>query len=302
MDSSARLVIRVCEPALALPLSQARAQAYTAAAPLARWELLPKETEPSDASHSAQRAVVLIGADSSEVTRWLRTKWAVIADGIWSEDPAEITEVVNLARAMGQPLVQGDELLHAPVLAGAITEASEIGAITSCEFRGVYPRDWVSDFELLHIHAPSVVMRGLLCLEMLLPPHLRAAMIWDPLNLMQSVGREAQATVRGEIPSTADTPSTRIQMSIATHRGNSVIQDLQFSSATGVVRAELMPTPHLEINGEPIILPEATHTPAQLEWFGMMPMLDLLRRAVRERTQPLTGPSLLAAALQILPT
>jgi hypothetical protein len=294
------LAIQVSEPARSRALSLARAQAYAAAGPLADWQLLPEDLEPSYASNIGERAVVLIGAHPAEIAAWLNAQWAVIADGIWSTDPTDIFEVVNLAQRVGQPLIQGDELLHAPVLAGALTEAAEIGAITSCEFRSVHPRDAVVGDELLQLHAPSVVMRALLCLKMLWPTDLGATTNWDALDSTDSRSRGAPITIRGTIAPTSVSPQSRIHVSASTHQGRSVIQDLQFSSATGVVRAELLPTPRLEINGEPVSLPEATHSPAQLEWFGMISMLNLMRRAVTERTQPLTSPNLLATALQIL--
>jgi hypothetical protein len=300
MTSAPMLVIHVCEPARSLPLSVARAQAYEVAGPLTGWHLLPTDTEPSYSFHIGKRAVVLVGARSSDITQWLRSKWAVIADGVWSHDPADITEVVALAHELGQVLLEGDELLHAPVLAGALTEAAEIGAITSCEFRSVHPQGSVTEAELRSLHAPSVLMRALLCLKVLWPRELSDGAIWEAVTKAGSAGQAAQITVVGKIPPTSLSPSSRIHVTISTHRGRSVIQDLQFSSATKVVRADVLPTPSLEVNGEPVRLPEPTHIPAQLEWFGMVSMLQLMLRAVRERTQPLTSPSLLATAAEIL--
>jgi hypothetical protein len=300
MDSPPLLVVKVCEPAASLPLSIARAQAYAAAGALVGWRLLPDVAEPSDAAQMAERAVVLIGADSSQILQWINAKWAVIADGIWSEDPAQITQVVDLSRRVAVPFLQGDELLHAPVLAGAITEASEIGPITSGEIRGVHPRDAVSDQELLGLHAPSLLMRALLCLNLLWPAPASTSTDWTLRKSGMAMSEGTRVEVRGSVPAIGGAPSAKIDVSISTHRGRSVIQDLQFSSTTGVVRAEVMPIPALEVNGSPVTLPEAAHSPAQLEMFGMIPMLQLMRRAVHERTQPLTSPSLLATALQIL--
>jgi hypothetical protein len=296
------LAIHVSESARSRPLSVARAQAYAASAALTGWRILPEDTEPSQPFHLGERAVVLIGAHSSDITKWLKCKWAVIADGIWSQDPSEITEVVAFAHEVGQVLLQGDELLHAPVLAGALTEASEIGAISSCEFRSMHPHGSVTEAELRSLHAPSALMRAVLCLKVLWPRDLSDVTIWETQITAGSANQGAQVSVRGKIPSTSPSPSpsSRIQVSISTHRGRSVIQDLQFSSAAKVVRAEVLPTPSLEVNGETVRLPEASHSPAQLEWFGMVSMLQLMRRAVRERTQPLTSPSLLATAVDIL--
>jgi hypothetical protein len=305
MSEDPLLVIEIAEPARARPLSVARSQAYAAAAAATNWRVLTERCEPTDPVDTDRRAVVLIGAHSSEITRWLKAKWGVIADGVWSSDPAEIREVVALAQQLGQPLLQGDELLYAPVLSGALTEASEIGAITSVEVRSMHPREVLTTSDLRMVHGPSAMMRLLLSLKVLrlgqeTDVATALSMVWDQIERPEAAGPDTRHVGRMLLPGASTIPPTRLQIVISSHRGQSVIQDLQFSSATAVVRADLMPMPHLEVNGETVVLPEATSSPAQLEWFGMTPMLQLMWRAVMERTQPLTSPSLLADALRLI--
>ncbi len=298
------LRIQISEKARQSPLSLARAQAYEAAAPAAGWQLLLSGHDPTP--EKSADAVVAIGAQAMEIHRLLVNGHGVLADGIWSREPAEVNMVAQAAIRYQQPIIHGDELLHAPVLSGALTEASEIGPITSCEARGLHPHHGgvISQPELL-AYAPPVIMRALLSMQVLSSMPLKAQ--WKGPEISAQSGNGLRATWRAKVTSNqAQTPS-RLSVVVATHTGNSVIQDLQISSATGVVRAELMPAPRLDINGEPIHItqsdpltgPGSHAVPPQLEWFGMIPMLQLLRRATVQRTQPLTGPALFAEALRI---
>jgi len=314
-------VIRLSPAARNQPISIARAQAYEAAAPLAGWTLLPTDPSlehdtaflPADTGPTPDgaMAVVLIGATPTEIGEWLRSGHGVIADGIWSQDPDAAEQVSRIAAGHRQPLLQGDELLHAPVLAGALTEASDIGLITSFETRcllptGLLPTGLHTVEQLCEIHGPGVLMRALLGLEMLMPTTCRA--VWDSAQVVRQgptvpgpdASTQSTLTWRGRVLNTKDEAITRVSVVLGTHRGRSVIHDLQMSSAAGVVRAELMPSPSMEVNGESILIPPATHSPAQLEWFGMIPMLKLMHRAVTQRSQPRTGANLLAEALRLI--
>jgi hypothetical protein len=298
------LRIHISETARQSPLSLARAQAYEAAAPVSGWEVIPSDHE-LDFGRGAPEAVVVIGAPVTEIHDLLVNGHGVLADGIWSDDPAEVEKIVQVAAQHRQPLQQGDELLHAPVLSGALTEACGIGRITTCESRGLRPHHGgpISRQELM-TSAPTVIMRALLLVQVLLPAPV--TIDWDAAQISELPRNGLRATWRAKVSNNQGQSPVLLNVVVATHTGNSVIQDLQVSSATGVVRAELMPTPRLEVNGDPVHItqsdPAAQTTPpvpSQLEWFGMVPMLQLFRRATVQRTQPLTGPALLARALRL---
>jgi hypothetical protein len=322
LHSAPSLLIAVSASARTQPLSIARAQAYEAAAPLAGWEVRTVEhlsDEHLSVEHgklsqlpSADRAsaVVLIGATPSEISEWLRSGYGVIADGVWTHDPEVADAVGRIAAEHRQPLLQGAELLHAPVFAGALTEAREIGDITSFETRGLYPSGSHPQHNLLETQGPQVLMRALLSLQMLAPAPCE--ILWDTAQLRdpnqrdraqggssQSGAPQFTASWRGRILHGSSAVPGRINVVLGTHSGSSMIHDVQVSSTSGVVRAELMPTPSIEVNGEPIQIPPAEHTPAQLEWFGMISMLELMGRAVTQRSQPVTGPGVFAEALRL---
>jgi hypothetical protein len=303
------LLISLSPAARALPLSVARAQAYEAAASLAGWKVNSTDfssevTTPMPASGDVQ-AVVLIGTTASGIADWLESGHGVIADGVWSQDPEAVEAAGRIAVQQRQPLLQGEELLHAPVLAGALTEAADIGQITSFETRALHPFRANTVQELCDVHGPAVLMRALLCMEML--GTSAADIKWDTARILghdhthptRDHSERITVTWRGRVLAATGEQLTRISVVLSTHPGHTVIHDLQMSSATGVVRAELMPSPQLEVNGESIVIPPAGHSPAQLEWFGMIPMLKLMRRAVTQRSQPRSGAHLLAEALRL---
>jgi hypothetical protein len=293
------LTIRVAPSARARPLSIARAQAYEAAARLAGWRVQPLDLETpvrEGLGNDITDAAVLIGATASEISDWLSAGHGVIADGNWSEDPDEVDEVARIAHQNRQPLVHGDELLHAPVFAGALTEAAEIGQLSSFETRGLHPFNSHTERNVITSLAPPVLMRALLSMRIL---DNTTQITWDSALITDQGGSGTTATWRGGVFNSAGVRTTRLSVVVGSHRGRSTIHDLQMSSSSGVVRAELMPTPSIESNGEPVLIPPATHSPAQLEWFGMISMLSLLRRAVVQRVQPLTGVGLFAEALRL---
>lgn len=314
-DPAARtLAIRIAPSVRARPVSIARAQAYEAAARLAGWRVQPLNLEApvrEGLSTTAVTAVVLIGANAAEISDWLRAGHGVIADGNWSGDPDEVDVVAQTAVHHRQPLVHGDELLHAPVFAGALTEAREIGQFSSLETRGLCSFDSQTEGDVVRLLGPPVLMRALLCLQVLgLAPAATVSnnapaaesptqIKWDSALISHHESSGTTATWRGRVLNAAGAPTTRLSVVVGSHRGRSAIHDLQVSSAAGVVRAELMPIPSIEVNGQSILIPPAIHSPAQLEWFGMVAMLTLLRRAVAERTQPLTGPRLFAESLRL---
>jgi myo-inositol 2-dehydrogenase/D-chiro-inositol 1-dehydrogenase len=74
------------------------------------------------------------------------------------------------------------------------------------------------------------------------------------------------------------------------HR-TAVVWDAQMSSATGVVRAELMPVPQLEMNGEPVDLPAPTIKVVQVEQFGYLAQLRALAADLHRGATPIMSAS-----------
>lgn len=278
------------------PLVVARAQAFAASAPAAGWDLLAIDV-PGDHGTDLEgaHAVILIDPTPEDVAMHLAHGRAVLLDGANSLTPFEAQNLADRAATHRQPLMIGDELLHADALAAALSAATEIGPLTRIESRILHPTGRPAPTRLAEWNERALpgLFRLLLALRRLCPDG--ASPIWERVHRSQRSGL-LQISIHGRVPGT---PDTRITVIVGEQAGRSVIQDIQIVSATAVVRSELMPDVHLEVNGTTRTLASPTHSPAQLEVFGMIPMLDLLRRAVIQRTQPLTGPAVLAEALRV---
>jgi hypothetical protein len=73
---------------------------------------------------------------------------------------------------------------------------------------------------------------------------------------------------------------------VASWAAGSPLWDLQAASSEGVVRAELLPHPTLEVNGDPVPLPAPSAEPPELEQYGYLGQLDLLVRDVARGEPP----------------
>lgn len=290
------LGISACGTSARRPLTVARTQAFAASAQAAGWDLVGAHpTDDHCADLEGAQAVILIDPTPEDVAAQLAHNRAALLDGAHSLTPSQAQQIIELAATHRQPVMIGDELLSSDVLAAALSAATQIGPLTSLETRLVHPtgRPAPASCAEWNERCLPVLVRLLLALRRLRTDS--ASPIWERVQTSQQSGH-LQISLHGRLPGS---PATRVTALVGEHAGRSVIHDIQLVSATGVVRAELMPDVHLEVNGDTRALAAPTHSPAQLEIFGMIPMLDLLRRAVLQRTQPLSGPTLLKEALEL---
>jgi predicted dehydrogenase len=74
-------------------------------------------------------------------------------------------------------------------------------------------------------------------------------------------------------------------------RGPAAHWDAQTASDTGVLRAELLPTPHLEQNGQAVALPPLTVGLPQIEQYGYLAQLRALVHDLEHGTTPVMSAS-----------
>ncbi len=88
---------------------------------------------------------------------------------------------------------------------------------------------------------------------------------------------------------------------VSSWRGGEVPEwSAQAASATGVVRAELLPTPLLERNGDVLTLPTVTAPIPQLEQYGYVGQLEAFLAAFAGATPPLMDARFGRAVLDVV--
>lgn len=166
--------------------------------------------------------------------------------------------------------VYGENLLHAPVITNVIEQSRSMGECNYAEIRLLSPRPQWGEY--LHPNRGGGVMFDLgshgiaLALQLLESPIVA-------LSAEFSFGDqevETQAVMNARCQNGA---RLRLEASWEHH---AQVWDLQLSSSTSVVRAELLPTPSLERNGEPIAYERNTSPAATLYELGYVEQLKKL--------------------------
>lgn len=82
--------------------------------------------------------------------------------------------------------------------------------------------------------------------------------------------------------------------------GTAAVWDAQMASDSGVLRAELLPVPQLEHNGDGIALPASTTSAAQIEQYGYLEQLRALATDLDNGTTPIIGASFGRLVLEVV--
>lgn len=174
-------------------------------------------------------------------------------------------------------VLYGEHLAHSPVVDALRTMAARIGAIGYAEIRMLSPRpDWGTYLDpaggggaLFHLGAHGIAL-ALLVLGDDRPVGVRAT-----VQASSGLPVDDHAEVLMRLASGA---SARVEVD---WRSPSSIWDVQVSSDTDVVRADLLPVAGLEHNGDPVALPPRRHdVDAHIEQLGHVAQLQDLARVV----------------------
>lgn len=178
--------------------------------------------------------------------------------------------------ARGDRVVYGENLLHSPVVTATRTLAATLGAIEFVEVRLLSPLPtWGDHLDpargggvLLEMGPSAVALAVVLLGE-------RPTTVTASVESSDGLEVDDRAVLRLGFPSGAD---ARIEVD---WRASGTVWDVQASSATGVVRADLAPTPALEHDGEPMALPtRRTDVEPHVEWLGHLDQLRHLEAVV----------------------
>ncbi len=192
----------------------------------------------------------------------------------------------RLTTAAGDRLVYAENLAFAPVIERAVELAAGIGPIEHLEVRALQQRpDW-GDFLTAEWGGGALFDLGVhpLAVALLVAAPSSVVEVTAALSGADDIDVDEHAEV-----------SLRFDNGLVAHvetswRADTPVWDLQAASATGVVRAELVPVIALEHDGEPVALPSAREgVIPELDAFGYVRQLETAMRVSKGATTPMNA-------------
>ncbi|MEO5725318.1 MAG: hypothetical protein ABIQ39_15070, partial [Ilumatobacteraceae bacterium] len=189
---------------------------------------------------------------------------------------AEADLIVAAAHAHQQHVLYAENLAYAPVINELVGRVAALGQLEHLEVRTIQALPTWGDFTSDEWGGGALFDLGVHPLAIAL---LVAAAAGE--------GRPVAVTAQlrgGEGHNSDEHADVTLQFASGLHAhvvsswqgGPTTVWDVQVASATGVLRADLMPTPTLELNGEAIALPPITAPVAAVEQFGYVAQLKAL--------------------------
>ena len=204
---------------------------------------------------------------------------------------AEADTIVEAAARHHGRLLYAENLAYAPVVQRLLTLAPQLGRLTHVEVRslqglpewgGFTTDEWGGGalFDL-GVHPLSVALLVANAAGEATPISVRAT-----LRGGHSHGSDEHAEVMVTYASGLE---ARVESSW--QHGPLPLWDAQLASASGVLRAELLPDPQLEHNGDAVDLPPVSTPVPQIEQFGYLAQMRALASDVEHGTTPLMSAS-----------
>jgi predicted dehydrogenase len=230
----------------------------------------------------------------------VRSGAAVLVEPPLAATLADADAIVDAAARATAPVLYGESLLHAPVVRAALDRVRLIGPIERIEVRALHsPADRRVGTEP-GVEGGALAEVGTRALAVALALAAPA----EPVAVQARLERTGPGQTDDRAEVTLRFPGGAVATVVASRREPepAAVWDLQVSSATGVVRAELAPTPSLEHDGEPVpvITPPAPGDVPQLKQFGYLQQLRVAVAAAAGRAQDLWGPTFGRRVLEVL--
>lgn len=185
----------------------------------------------------------------------------------------EADRLVNLCARHGQRLLYAENLAYAPVTHALIAKVADIAShspIDHLQLRTIQPLPTWGDFTTPEWGGGALFDLGV-------HPVALAVLIGRAARAGEVVGVEAH--LRGDVTDTHADVTLTFESGltgsvVSSWEGDDVaVWDVQLSSATDVVRAELLPELSLEHNGDPVVLPPIRSGLSMIESFGYVGQL-----------------------------
>ncbi len=213
----------------------------------------------------------------------LRAGAAVLVETPMTATLAQADAMVDAARRPGAHVAYGENLAHAPVISALLNRRSGLGPLTYIEVRIIDPptslENRVSDewgggalFDIgTHALALAVLLAGSL----------------DVTTVSATLHRYAANDVDDEADVTLRFGAGLHAHVVASRRATvGPIWDVQVAGQSGVLRADIVPTPSLEHNGDVVGIPTARLANREVEDYGFLGQLRTLVLDIAAGRQP----------------
>ena len=231
--------------------------------------------------------------------RMLQAGAAVLLEKPLCTTLADADRLVAAAQAHGNRLLYAENLAYSPVVLALLSRTPSLGPLTHLEVRaqqglptwGAFTTDEWGGGALFDLGAHPLSIAMLVA---------NAAGAGRPTSvsarLRGGVGHNSDERADVEV-----TYSSGLVAKVVSswQAGPEAQWDAQVASATGVLRAELLPTPSLELNGDLIALSRPTTTPPEIEQFGYLGQLRALADDSSAQRTPAMSASFGRAVLDV---
>jgi len=245
---------------------------------------------------------------ATDAARVLLAGGAVVVEKPLCTTLADADVLVEAVRAGGR-LLYAENLAYAPAVEAMLARVHSLGVLTSLEARAFAQRpawggathpEWGGGV-LFDVGAHPIALALLLA---------GPARVVTVRATLERPGDERPGDPRTGDPRTDDHAEVRLTFDtgltatvVASWRSPTPVWDVQVASAQGVLRAELLPEPTLEHNGDPVALPPLSHLAKdapQLDEFGYLGQLRSFVEDLSRGRPPRSGAELGRAVLEVV--
>ena len=225
---------------------------------------------------------------------------AVIVERPLCTTLADADALVAAAGRFGNRVLYGENLAYSPTVLRFLQHLQRLGTLRHLEIRTVNPAPTWGAYlteawgggALFDLGSHGVAL-ALLAAAPSQPVRVTAAVEPADPRDPRSVDEHTVLTIEFE-------NGLRARV-LATYRcGDTPQWDLQAASDTGVVRAELLPVPSLEVNGDPVPLPRTTMRIPALEQYGYRAEWEAFLAALSAGLAPATDAAFGRRVLEII--
>ena len=237
---------------------------------------------------------------ADDAVRLLDAGAAVLLEKPLCRTLEEADRIVDAAARHGGRLLYGENLAYAPVVQKMVSNAALVGAPTHLEVRSLQGLPGWGAFTTDEWGGGALFDLGV-------HPLAVAMMLANAAGLGRATG--VTASLRGGEGHGSDEHAEvtlhfgngfTARVVSSWHAGPEPTWDAQLAGERGVLRAELLPTPRLEYNGDEVALPRTTAAMPLLEQLGYAAQLRALVDDVNAEREPMMSAAFGREVLQVV--
>lgn len=210
---------------------------------------------------------------AADAMRYLDAGSAVLLEKPMCRTLAEADALVDVAARHGHRLLYAENLAYSPVVRAMLDRVGALGPLTTIEVRSLQGLPTWGAFTTDEWGGGALFDLGVhpLAVALLLARPASAVTVRATLRGGTGHGSDEHAEVELHFST-----GLRARVVSSWQSGSGPLWDAQAASATGVLRAELLPAPSLERDGEPVALPTPRSRVAAVEQYGYTGQLRAL--------------------------